>query len=635
MIVPMLSIPKSSKKRLTRWASRFFLVNAIIVLLIGVSYVFALPSFSQMPLLNIFGESIGVIFPILALVGQTFLLIAVVGGLAILLIQIFPRPGFAIFISVFLACLMILLLMADAIIFHLYDYHLIGLVWHIIVSGAFLEVITLSSLEWLIIGFSALGVICIECLLAYWLWQRGLPSKHGKMGRFLGITLAACLFVSYAMYLGAVYMKYHPKQTSFDEQCDAELVIREARVVPYYTEILSAVVPQACQNNVMNAGEKQLLDYPLQPLQYKMPKRKMNILFIVIDTWRFDMMNSIVTPHIAALANHSINFTDHYSGGNSTQPGIFSLFYSLPSTYWSAMLNQNRGPVFIQQLLKERYQLKVLASAELTFPAFNKTVFRDVPDLQVYMPGTTPAIRDANMTNEFDTFIDQRHSKQPFFGFLFYDTVHAFCSPDSKYPMPFQPAIPECNRVLLTNNTDPLPYINRYKDAVYYVDGLVGRVLQTLKAHHLMKNTIIVVTADHGEEFNDEHLDYWGHASAFDPYQVRTPLIVYWPGIKPETVYYQTSHYDVVPTLMKKVLGVSSPVSDYSVGRSLFSNDVPPYLIVGSYVNYAILKPTRTTIMYSGDNYSVTYPDGHPVPGGKLNPILMRNVYKKLNCYYQ
>jgi len=631
----MLLIPLSSRKQLTRWASWFFIINAIFVLMIGVSYVFVMPSFSQIPLLNVMGESIAIIFVILALIGQTVMLMVVTGGLAILLILICPKRWFTVAISIALGSLMVLLLICDAIIYHLYHYHLLGLVWHIAVSGAFSQIIILSPLEWLIVAFSVLGIVCLECLLAYWLWQRQQSSNQKRYGQLIGLVVVCCLLVSYSIYLAAAYIKLHPKRTSVEQQTDAQLVIREARVIPYYTKIFPSIALKTRKKDIMDSGDEQQLAYPLQPLHFNTIKKPMNIVVIVIDTWRYDMMNSKLTPHISALAQRSFNFSDHYSGGNSTQPGIFSLFYSLPSTYWSAMLNQHRGPVFIQQLLKENYQLKVLASAELNFPAFDKTVFRDVPDLQIYMPGNDPVIRDANMTNEFDTFIANRDTQRPFFGFLFYDTVHAFCSADAKYPQPFQPAIAQCNRVLLTNNTDPIPYINRYKNAVHYVDGLVGKVLQTLKSQHLLKNTIIVVTADHGEEFNDEHLGYWGHASAFDPYQLRTPLIVYWPGMKPETIYYQTSHYDVVPTLMKKALGVTTPISAYSVGRSLFSSHRPPYLIVGSYVDYAILQPSQTTIIYSTNDYGITYPDGHIKPGAKLNPALIRSVYKKLNRYYQ
>ena len=38
------------------------------------------------------------------------------------------------------------------------------------------------------------------------------------------------------------------------------------------------------------------------------------------------------------------------SGGNCTQPGIFSLFYGIPPTYWDATVSQHRPPVLLDEL---------------------------------------------------------------------------------------------------------------------------------------------------------------------------------------------------------------------------------------------------------------------------------------------
>lgn len=640
----MLRKLSSSRRLLSRWASWFFLANTILMLLIGLTYVSVLPNFSLIPLLSLKGEILGVGFVVLGFIGTSAFFAFAVGLVAILLIQCSPRRWFAMTVSVILASLLIFLMLMDTIIYHMYHYHLVGLVWNIVISGAFTQVIVLSPIEWLIIGVMAIGVICLECLLAYGLYrylQRGRVIGHGRL---ISLVLVACLFVSYSIYLGAAYETSLPKQYSIQTRSNDHLIIMEAQVLPYYNNVLAALLPDVKIRDLMkmddgffvqNSQQTQPLNYPLAPIKSTVQKHPYNIVIIAIDTWRYDMMNATVSPNIAAFAKKSIIFTDNYSGGDSTQPGIFSLFYSLPSPYWTAMLTQHQGPVFVQQLMRKHYQFGVFGSAELTFPAFNKTVFLNVPNLQTDTPGDAPAERDVSITKEFNQFVNHRNKKKPFFGFLFYDAVHGYCETETEYPKPFQPEIAECNRVELTNSTNPLPYINRYKNAVLYDDSLVGEVLQNLKSKGLLKNTIVVITADHGEEFNDEHLDYWGHASAFDPYQVRTPLIVYWPGKQPDTIFYRTSHYDVVPTLMSQALGVTTLIRDYGVGHSLFSNKPRPYFVVGSYVNYAVLQPNQTTIVYQGGDYDITYPDGYAKPNAKLNPILIKTVYDELNRYYQ
>src|SRR6202034_2864034 len=116
------------------------------------------------------------------------------------------------------------------------------------------------------------------------------------------------------------------------------------------------------------------------------------------------------------------------------------------------------------------------------------------------------------------------------------------------------------------------------------IDKEVAEVTSLLKAKGVLNKTIIIVTSDHGQEFNDNHLNYWGHASNFTPVQTQVPFIVHWPGQTPRVFSYRTSHYDVVPTLMQSVLGCLNPPSDYSIGYSLFDPTPRPYIIVGSYI---------------------------------------------------
>jgi membrane-anchored protein YejM (alkaline phosphatase superfamily) len=79
-----------------------------------------------------------------------------------------------------------------------------------------------------------------------------------------------------------------------------------------------------------------------------------------------------------------------------------------------------------------------------------------------------------------------------------------------------------------------------------------------------------VLIGDHGEEFM-EH-GFWGHNSTFVDQQVRTPLVIYTPKMKPLVSNDMTSHMDVVPTLMP-LLGVTNPSSDYAIGYNLLKGE--------------------------------------------------------------
>ncbi len=630
-----------SRRFLSRWAGWFFAANIILLFLISLNYISFLPNISSAPLITTKGLWMAWLFVLLAFIGQLSLFAA--GGLvlALAVIMIYPRRWAAFMISTTISMITAFLLIIDSAAYHLFHLHIVGVVWNILRSGVISQAIDLSSMEWMLVFGFIVVLLIIEWAIAFLIWRRLQRTKPRRWGRYVLVSLGACLFLSYTLYLsvGSFGRNLTKVQRSNDH-----LIVMEAEVIPYYEDFLSLIIPGSHSmqklaniNDGYFAQNKQIdkpLNYPLHPIVAKSVKHPYNIVIITIDTWRYDMQNAKLTPNIEKFSKRSWQFTDNYSGGNSTRPGIFSLFYSLPGNYWTAMLTQHQSPVFVEQLLRDHYQMGIFASASLHYPAFDDTVFRAVNNLKIDTQGSTPADRDRKITKEFKQFIDKRNRKKPFFSFLFYDAVHAYCS-SGNYPRPYQPEVSECDRLVLTNNTNPVPYLNRYKNALHFDDGLVGQVLNQLKKQHLLKNTIVIITADHGEEFNDEKMGYWGHASAYDPYQIKTPLIIHWPHKKPRIIRYKTSHFDIVPTLMRKVLGVTNPISDYSVGQSLLHKGGRPYFIVGSYVDYAIVKNNRITTIFPGGNYEITYANDHPIPNAKLNLKTLKSVFLQLNRYFK
>jgi membrane-anchored protein YejM (alkaline phosphatase superfamily) len=129
---------------------------------------------------------------------------------------------------------------------------------------------------------------------------------------------------------------------------------------------------------------------------------------------------------------------------------------------------------------------------------------------------------------------------------LFYDSPHKYDFPPD-WPLQFKPSLAEVDYMALSNATDPVPFHNRYLNSVRYVDQLAGKALDDVRARGLLEDTVLLVTGDHGQEFNDQHLNYWGHNSNFSRFQTQVPLLVRWPGEAPSVHDYPTSHFDVVP----------------------------------------------------------------------------------------
>ncbi len=97
--------------------------------------------------------------------------------------------------------------------------------------------------------------------------------------------------------------------------------------------------------------------------------------------------------------------------------------------------------------------------------------------------------------------------------------------------------------------------IDRYDSEIAYTDAAVGRLVQEVRARR--PGTIVIVAADHGEEF-DEHGGRYHGSSLYDE-QLRIPLIISIPGVPPRLVDGQVELFDVTPTVLN-LLDISVPV---------------------------------------------------------------------------
>ncbi|MDF1655060.1 MAG: sulfatase-like hydrolase/transferase [Coxiellaceae bacterium] len=629
--------------QLARWTGWFFLINTVMSFAIQMGYLHLMPNLHM-----VFGATVGRVifawsFLLASYVTQALIINFVLCLIVLLVVAIVPRYWFVAMVGVIFAAVIDVVQIIDVISYQVFHTHNMHIALDVFRAKAFAEVLPMSATEVGLGIFILVGLLLLCTGIGYLLWK-GIKLKHRvRHGR--RVFWSMVIIVVYSYGLMALIISMPPGYRLSAES--SRLLLKTARFVPYYNDLFTAVVPGSedevrhveTKNGFIRLQTRQMnrpLAYPRIPMVCKPPKKPKNIVMIVLDTWRYDALTARITPNIYRFAQRSLKFTNNWSGGNSTQPGIFTLFYAIPPNYWTAMDQQKVGPVFIDQLEKAGYQMEILASATLRFPAFDRTVFSQVSDLQTHIHGDSSISRDQTVTQKFNQFLNQYDRKKPFFGFLFYDTAHNYCGGGStSNQVPFQPAIGECKRFSLTKNTDPRPYLNRYHNAVHYIDNEVGQVLKELKRKRLLKNTIVIITADHGEEFDDENLNYWSHASAYTSYQLHVPMIISWPGKLPNNYRYFTTHYDVVPTLMKGVLRCSNPMASYSIGHSLFEPGNRPFLIAGSYGDYAVVSGDRIVRVYPGGDFVINKRNGHHMPYARLSPELMKQAYQQIIRFFQ
>jgi membrane-anchored protein YejM (alkaline phosphatase superfamily) len=136
--------------------------------------------------------------------------------------------------------------------------------------------------------------------------------------------------------------------------------------------------------------------------------------------------------------------------------------------------------------------------------------------------------------------------------------------------------------------------------------------------------TLVILASDHGYEFDELGLGNVGHGSNYGPWQLRSTLIMRWPGREPKVYTHRSAHQDLAGTLLQEVFGCSNPASDYSSGSNLFDEQSWDWMIAGSYNSHAIVEPDKLIVSYPGGLVEVLGPDYRPKAGLKPDPATDR-----------
>ncbi len=559
-------------------------VKNILIFCLFEFLFWCLLSLSYFLISGFYPSLLGTLFTALFIPGNCLMFAA--GLLVVLLLLRLIGPRTAVWGAVVLGTLFNLIFLLDVFIYSQYRFHLSLAMLQLFFGPAGREIFLFPTSMYLLGALSAAAVGCSTWGLTK--LARQTPWK-GKTAAVLALVLLF-VFAGYnAMYAWGKFMAVPAilTQATYLPWAQPLSMNRRLRKMGFEPKSLPYTIPRSGA-----------LNYPLAAMQCA-PTEKPNILLILIDSWRADGFTPQIMPHLYTAYKDDSDvfyFTNHLSGGNATEAGVFSLMYSMPYSYWDAVTGAKVRPVLMEELDNQGYTFGIYASSRLNSPEFNQNVFSHIPDLRISSDGDTKWERDVDAQKDFLDFLDTRDKSKPFFGFLFYDAAHGQDFPPD-YATPFVPYADQMNYLLLTKNTDPLPYMNRYKNSLHYIDSLLGDLFAQLAQRGLDKNTIIIVTGDHGQEINDTRHNFWGHNSNFAKYQTHVPLLIWWPSKEGGEKNYRTSHYDIVPALMRHALQCVNPASDYSSGMDLFDPTERSWTLIMSYTNKAIREKQIISVL--------------------------------------
>ncbi len=501
----------------------------------------------------------------------------------------------AIIIAVLLSATAHVFIFSDNQLYDLYGFHINGFVWNLVTTKGGIDSLGADQTNYLLVSAYATGLIALHATALF--IASVMPRISIRKRTFITIFVVATL-TERVIFGYSLAQLYGP-------------VLDRGDAFPFYKQMkmnsfLSKLGVDVKKSKYLRvAGNDSTLDYPKHEIVYSENIQPKNIIILVSESLRWDMMTPKIMPNLYQLSESSWNLSQHYSGGNGTRQGMFSLFYGLYGSYWDAFLRANQGPVLIDAMNKYNYEKFIYTSASFTYPEFNKTIFARVPNELLHEEHhEEPWKCDVSNTTALINGIKQHNKSKPFFGFIFYEETHARYSFDQRHEIDHD-YIKSLNYFGLSRK-ELAPQIDslkaRYINAAHGIDIQIQRIVSTLKETNELDNTIIIVTGDHGEEFMER--SRWGHNSDFTDWQVRVPMIIYIPGKQAKIFTQPTSHIDIAPTLLAE-LGIQNETADHALGIDLSKPIRKRSIVVASWTDIGIINeygklviPFKTTTQH-------------------------------------
>jgi arylsulfatase A-like enzyme len=287
-----------------------------------------------------------------------------------------------------------------------------------------------------------------------------------------------------------------------------------------------------------------------------------NLVFIVIDGLRGDRLDDPdLTPNLRKLAASGLRFDAAQAPASWTRPSIASLFSGTPPALHRVERERNSHrlapdlPTLAQVLRRVGYATAAISANFHLHPAFG--LHRGFGYHQI-------ALVDGRDINRAALgWIDARPPR-PFFLFVFYmDTHFPFRHrPEYDRSSALEVQLPSWGLAtsLRVRRRDGIPdpsdqQLARlealYDENVRYADERVGELLAGLAQRGLGNDTLVVVTADHGEAFA-EHGDMF-HGWNLHDELVHVPLILAGPGVATGTQEKTVSLLDLPASLLSQL----------------------------------------------------------------------------------
>lgn len=563
--------------QMVSWGHWFALFNILLSLVIGSRYLFIADWPTTLA---------GRIYSYVSIIGHfSFLVFATYLLILFPLTFIVGSQRLMRFLSVILATAGMTLLLIDSEVFTRFHLHLNPIVWQLVINPDENEM----ARDWQLMFISVPVILLLELVLATWSWQklRSLTRRR-RFARPLAAFLFIAFIASHVVYIWADANFYRPITMQ-----RANLPLSYPMTARRFLEKHGLLDAQEYQRRLIEQGNPDAVSvqYPLSELRYRDMGTGQNVLLITVDGLNYSRFEKQM-PALAGFAEQNISFTRHMSSGNTTDNGIFGLFYGISPSYMDGILSTRTPAALITALNQQGYQLGLFSSDGFTSPLYRQALLSDFS-----MPSVRTQSDEQTATQWINWLGRYAQEDNRWFSWVSFNGTNI-------------------------DDSNQQAFARKYSRAAGNVDDQINRVLNALRDSGKLDNTVVIITAGRGIPLSEEEETFdWSHG------HLQVPLVIHWPGTPAQRINALTDHTDLMTTLMQRLLHVSTPASEYSQGQDLFNPQRRHYWVTAADNDtLAITTPKKTLVLNNNGKYRTYNLRGERVKDEKPQLSLLLQV---------
>ncbi|CTY93704.1 cardiolipin transport protein PbgA [Escherichia coli] len=563
--------------QMVSWGHWFALFNILLSLVIGSRYLFIADWPTTLA---------GRIYSYVSIIGHfSFLVFATYLLILFPLTFIVGSQRLMRFLSVILATAGMTLLLIDSEVFTRFHLHLNPIVWQLVINPDENEM----ARDWQLMFISVPVILLLELVFATWSWQklRSLTRRR-RFARPLAAFLFIAFIASHVVYIWADANFYRPITMQ-----RANLPLSYPMTARRFLEKHGLLDAQEYQRRLIEQGNPDAVSvqYPLSELRYRDMGTGQNVLLITVDGLNYSRFEKQM-PALAGFAEQNISFTRHMSSGNTTDNGIFGLFYGISPSYMDGILSLRTPAALITALNQQGYQLGLFSSDGFTSPLYRQALLSDFS-----MPSVRTQSDEQTATQWINWLGRYAQEDNRWFSWVSFNGTNI-------------------------DDSNQQAFARKYSRVAGNVDDQINRVLNALRDSGKLDNTVVIITAGRGIPLSeDEETFDWSHG------HLQVPLVIHWPGTPAQRINALTDHTDLMTTLMQRLLHVSTPASEYSQGQDLFNPQRRHYWVTAADNDtLAITTPKKTLVLNNNGKYRTYNLRGERVKDEKPQLSLLLQV---------